>query len=508
MYLSSNYLKNFDKDLYYKILLLESFEDRNWHTAAQLAETAGIDARSIIKYLNELTKNYQRFTQISTPLFEKNGRQGFCLPATLEPIEYERFLIYLVQSTLKYQLLHEIFFEDFRTMYQFAQKHYISESTAHRKINELKLQLKEYGITLRRSSYVAQGEEMTIRMYLHMTFWRLFRGKIWPFPTISQSDVKQIATQVMSFFDVQFNEIKQRRLEYMIGAFLLRKSQKHVVKLRPELLYFLKDNSVFHRFCTFMAPSLPNYFQSETELASLFFVLMTREEYYSYPAIFQEIYAIHEQKNTWAYQALCETEQLIIKAQEERGQVAKPIPTEAKGYLLSGHVFAYLFPHIKETINGNGVHFWNQQQAKNPTLKKWMNDLLLQLWKDTKNPAFENTEFLGERYLTVLKAMPNFAPVLPEITLLLMTDLPLFEEKLLMRDLQQFFKNSYQLHFLPPNSQAEPVDLLISTSKVHGEPWARFDYFVVTQDLQIPDYLELAKKLQMIEQQKERRKRK
>ncbi len=72
-------------------------------------------------------------------------------------------------------------------MYQFAQKHYISESTAHRKINEWKQQLKAYGISLQRGDYVAQGKKEIIRLYLHMTFWQLFRGKIWPFATISQN---------------------------------------------------------------------------------------------------------------------------------------------------------------------------------------------------------------------------------------------------------------------------------------------------------------------------------
>ncbi|MGC3797862.1 M protein trans-acting positive regulator, partial [Enterococcus faecium] len=36
VYLSSEYLKHFDIDLFYKILLLESIEDQPRHTAAQL----------------------------------------------------------------------------------------------------------------------------------------------------------------------------------------------------------------------------------------------------------------------------------------------------------------------------------------------------------------------------------------------------------------------------------------------------------------------------------------
>ena len=43
------------------------------------------------------------------------------------------FLIYLVQKYAEIPVAARHFFEEFHTMYQFAQKHYISESTAHRK---------------------------------------------------------------------------------------------------------------------------------------------------------------------------------------------------------------------------------------------------------------------------------------------------------------------------------------------------------------------------------------
>ena len=110
MYLSSEYLKQFDKDLYYKILLLESFEDQAWHTATQLAQVVQLDARSVSKYLHELSKNYQQFSGKTHPLFTKNHRSGYNFYDALDSIEHERFLIYLVQSTLKFQLLHDIFF--------------------------------------------------------------------------------------------------------------------------------------------------------------------------------------------------------------------------------------------------------------------------------------------------------------------------------------------------------------------------------------------------------------
>ena len=72
MYLSSEYLKQFDKDLYYKILLLESFEDQAWHTAAQLAQVVQLDARSVSKYLNELSKTISSLAVRRTLCLQKS----------------------------------------------------------------------------------------------------------------------------------------------------------------------------------------------------------------------------------------------------------------------------------------------------------------------------------------------------------------------------------------------------------------------------------------------------
>ncbi|MBO0482110.1 helix-turn-helix domain-containing protein [Candidatus Enterococcus courvalinii] len=502
MYLSSDYLKTFDKDLYYQILLLESFEDHEWHTAAQLAQSVQLDARSVTKYLSELTKSYQRFSGKAQALFSKNRRSGYNFSTTLDPIEHERFLIYLVQSTLKFQLLHDIFFEEFRTMYQFAQKNYISESTAHRKINEWKQELHSYGITLQRRSYVAKGEEEIIRLYLHMTFWQLFRGKIWPFETISQTDVKKIADQIIDFFHVQLNEIKKRRLEYMLGAFFLRKSQKHFVILNRRKRELISNNLLFKRFCQAMAPVFPNYFQVEDELGALFLVLMTREEYYSNSQIREMIYSFHHSAETPPFKALREAERALLLYQKEQHLPEEPLSLDAENYLFSSHIFTFLFPDAKATIDGNSSDFHNHLIVRNPKLNQWLLSFFEEAKETEASLAFQNQGFLMARYLTVMKTLGAFMTQLPEITVLLMTDFPVFEEELLMASLRNFFRNDYRLVFLPANYRGREVDLLISTSKVHKKPWADLEYFIVAQELQLTDYIQLTQKLQTIQKEK------
>ena len=503
MYLSSEYLKRFDKDLYYKILLLESFEDHQWHTIAELAQTVQLDARSVAKYLNELTKNYHQFNESSQTLFMKTPRSGYSFYDTLDSIEHERFLIFLVQSTLKYQLLHDIFFEEFHTIYQFAQKQYISESTARRKINEWREQLKNYGIYLQRGTYVVQGEEEIIRLYLHMTFWQLFRGKIWPFVTISQLDVKKIAEQIMAFFNVRLNEIKKRRLEYMLGAFFLRKSQKHYVSLNERKRQLITDNPMFQKFCHWMQPVFPNYFQNEEELGALFLVLMTREEYYTDEDIREEMFAFHRRRQTPPYHALYEAKEALALYQVEQGLSEEPLTKEAETYLFSSHLFAYLFPEAKETIDGNDSDFINHLMIENSEIVQWL-DLFFETEQKVDQLAFQNTSFLMGRYLTVLKTMGAFTPKLPQITILLMTDFPLFEEQLLIEDLHRFFRNVYCLKFLPTDYRGREVDLLLSTSKVHRKPWSDLEYFIVNGELQLNDYIQLYQKFVLIQDRKDK----
>ena len=46
----------------------------------------------------------------------------------------------------------------------------------------------------------------------------------------------------------------------MLGAFFLRKSQKHYVDLNKRKRRLITDNPLFKQFCQWMQPVFPNYF--------------------------------------------------------------------------------------------------------------------------------------------------------------------------------------------------------------------------------------------------------
>lgn len=148
----------------------------------------------------------------------------------------------------------------------------------------------------------------------------------------------------------------------------------------------------------------------------------------------------------------------------------------------------------------------NHLVIENSEIKRWL-DLFFEVEQKVEHPAFKNTSFLMGRYLTVLKTMGAFTPQLPKIRILLMTDFPVFEEQLLVDGLCRFFRNDYQLMFLPTDYRGREVDLLLSTSKVNRKPWSDLEYFIVSGELQLTDYIQLFKKIKLIQEKNEKEKR-
>ncbi len=178
----------------------------------------------------------------------------------------------------------------------------------------------------------------------------------------------------------------------MLGAFFLRKSQKHYVSLNERKRQLITDNPMFQKFCHWMQPVFPNYFQNEEELGALFLVLMTREEYYTDEDIREEMFAFHRRRQTPPYHALYEAKEALALYQVEQGLSEEPLTKEAETYLFSSHLFAYLFPEAKETIDGNDSDFINHLMIENSEIIQWL-DLFFETEQKVDQLAFQNTSF-------------------------------------------------------------------------------------------------------------------
>jgi glutathione S-transferase len=497
MFVSSDTLRNFDKELSTKLLILEILEDGERHLISEISESCQLDHRKVKKYLQAITKDYEHFVGEPEPIFSFRKGHGFTWNFAGQELEKEQFLVFLIRDTLIYQLLEAVIFGKFHSVMHFSRKHFISESTTQRKLRDLKKQLAVFHLRLERGTYHLQGQEKAIRMYLSVIMWKLFRGKFWPFDVISQKEVHLCGVQIAHFFHVQLNPLKQKRLDYLIAATFLRSTQRHELMLTAEMMLCLHDNTLFLEFKEFIQTILPSYYQGNKELGYLFLTLMTREEYYQVPAIFAQIRAFHKEHHTPVYQSYQAVKQAI---RLKLGEEVEPLFKQAEGYLLSGHLVAYVFPEIH--FNLNGQRFWTELQSSQPRLIAWVNMLMERLYSNTQDEMFDTTSVLVGRYVTVLKELSIFTPRLPQIKIGLMTDLPIFEEQLLMKELQMFFRNDYRLTFLT-EWHKERADLLLTTASFSEPINQKFPSYSIKQQFTMADYFLLAEKLAEVQKEKE-----
>lgn len=486
MYLAASALQEIDYELVKKVAILELFAEEKWLTATEIARRLQMDTRSVGRIRHELMKEYQRFTGSDLPLFIRD-KQGYQMVIAENELEQEQFLIHLIRHTLSIQMLEEMIGETVDSLHGFSNAFFISETTAHRKLSEIKGRLARSGIQLRRGSYQLAGDEMNVRMYLSIYYWRLFRGKIWPFRQIDQQIVSQIADATMAFFDVDFHEMKKRRLEYLIAASLLRESQHHKIT-EATVAPYLKQNDLFDSFSREITPILPAYHQTETAVGYLYLALLTREEYYQQADKMTAIKKNYQQQEILFYQHYQQiTRQLIENLQTEDRPQGKQLLDQAQGYLLSGHLFVELFPKLERGINADS--FW-RPSLQRPMLHQWLKKHFDEIREKTGEESFSEHSLLFHRYMTILKELPEFSPHLPCIRILLLTDLPLFEEDVLIKDLTHFFKRNYRLLFLRKPSEAS-YDLCLTTSYLLWPLASGIPTVLITEELKMEDYIQL-----------------
>lgn len=149
MYINALDLQNYEKEIYFGVRLLELLNDGKTHKKNDLAETVGLDSRSVQRLLEELSKNYRRFTETELPLFERTGNQYRLLIAD-QTMEQNQFLVDLIRHSLSYRILHLLIAGKARTIKELSEKLYRSESTIRRKVKNLRKELTPLDIAIDR----------------------------------------------------------------------------------------------------------------------------------------------------------------------------------------------------------------------------------------------------------------------------------------------------------------------------------------------------------------------
>lgn len=479
MYIKAVELQNYEKDIYFGVRLLELMDDGQAHKKGDLAEAVALDTRSVQRLLEELSKNYRRFTEADLPLFEKTGNSYRLLIAN-QTMEQNQFLVDLIRHSLAYRLLSLLIAGKARTIKELSDLLFRSESTIRRKLKELHKELRPLQLTIERGEVLFQAPEPVVRMYLSVYYWRSFRGKDWPFAPLQHELVGTISRTIQRFFQVDLNPIKEQRLEYLVAAHLLREVQHYSLDEELESQKMLANDPLFNDFYRQLKPVMPAYFHKRVSLGNLFLNLLTREEYYHVPAITEKIHRLLAKESLSVMAEVEAMNQLLEKKINDRATWKKFQALQAENYLISGHLYHRLFPMIRFNINGKA--FWTTITQQQPKLVAFVTEILAD--------QGGSESILFGRYLSVLRRLPELT-VQPVLRIFLQTDLPEFEETILKEDLRQFLANDFQVVF---TEILENSDLCLTTSLLDDDE--DVPTLAITQELQMSDYFALLQLLQ------------
>ena len=479
MYIKALELKHYEKDVYLSVRVLELMDDGKLYKKSDLAERLKLDVRSVQRLLSELSKLYQRFTETDLPLFEKKGN-SYRLIIAAQTMEENQFLVDLIRHSLAYRLLNLLIIENVRTIKELSDKLYRSESTIRRKLKELRKELSPLQLTIQRGEVLFQAPESVVRMYLSVYYWRLFRGKNWPFTLLQHEPIKKISREIQLFFQVELNPIKAQRLEYLVAAHLLREVQQHGLKNASNTQSALNDDPLFNDFARQLRPIMPVYFRKQAPLGNLFLHLLTREEYYRVPTIAEKIHSLLAKAPFFVIHEVEAMYQVLEKKINDSGTWENFQALHAENYLISGHLYHHLFPMIRFNINGKA--FWTKVTQQQPKLAAFVSELLAD--------QGGSESILFGRYLSVLRRLPELT-VQPVLRIFLQTDLPEFEETLLKEDLHRFLANDFQIVFTESMTVS---DVCLTTSLLYEDE--EVPTLTITQELRMTDYFALLRLLQ------------
>lgn len=479
MHIRAVEIQSYDKNIYYSLCLLELMADGKVYKQADLADLLAVDVRSVQRLFEELSKNYNHFTETKLPLFKKIGPR-YQLMIADQPLEQEQFAIDLIRRSLAFRLLELVIAGQAKTVRDLSKKLYRSESTIRRKLKELAEKLEPLQLTVERGRVVFKAPESVVRMYLSVYYWRLFRGKIWPFAPLHYQMIQKISNGIQAFFQVALNPLKAQRLEYLVGAHLLREAQHYTVEDPLASQAVLAADSLFKEFYTQLRPIMPAYFQTPRAMGNLFLNLLTREEYYHVPTITNKIHQLLAQEPFLVMQEVATIDQSLKKKIDDPAVWKKFIDLQAEDYLISGHLYYRLFPMIHFNINGEA--FWTNITQQQPQLVTFVSEILAEHGGES---------ILFGRYLSVLRRLTELINR-PTLGIFLQTDLPEFEETILKEDLRRFLANEYQVLFVEEKSEGN----LCLTTSILSEADQDLPTLLITQELRMSDYLALLQLLQ------------
>lgn len=462
----------FGKSIETKISMINYlFNKQNWITTDELAKETGNERKTILKYLSELEEAAKIFGESGFQLLSSKGRGVYLSAKSVN--EINKFIFWMTDDSLFSKLFKSFFFETAINLTKWSYENFVSESTARRKISEMKVLLKKFDIQIisKKGIYFVKGDEKQIRYIYYYLFWNIYKGREWPFFNIPEEKVTLLLQEILNEYSLNLPYQIEKQLTYIFAINITRYFQNNSIHLTDEWNSYKEINrKIFHEFE--IKTIIQKYFYiSNNEINFLLIYLQTRYSFYSSVYGMKEALDIHKQLKTDVYQAYISFVSLF---ENEFKYSINSLDTKKKLFIqsniLSIHFKAKLFPKFtKELVN---EELFLEQHF--PNLIKRMNIFCNKLYAESKNSIFLETKYLTNRYLQLFSFFDSMNTFEKNIGIYFETDFPALPSRMLKDQISSLFSNFfnitiYTMEDLDQLTKYMPnVDLVISTNETLG----------------------------------------
>lgn len=134
-------------------------------TVSELSREFNITQTKIRTILKRLEDRIYKFNHpnLTYTLSKKKG-VSFSTP---ENGDLKELSAYIIRQSPLVQLFSSIFFETFISVARYSQRHFLSEATVRRYLNKIREILRNYDLTITKSSFEIAGSENQIRFFIY-----------------------------------------------------------------------------------------------------------------------------------------------------------------------------------------------------------------------------------------------------------------------------------------------------------------------------------------------------
>ncbi|EOL43380.1 helix-turn-helix domain-containing protein [Enterococcus caccae] len=422
-----------------------------------LSKELELNAKTIIRSIKKLKKlfiHYQLENQLAIGCHERNL---FYLKRD-NNLYLEIFLVQYLSDLPEIIFLKTIIEGNSGSTDKLIETMSISESSLRRRANKINRWLKKYNMSLKRGSWELLGEEEQIRALVLDFYWFAYQGQKQKLMILAKENSRQLCTKLISFFNMQINDLQKEMLSRMIQITVWRHQSGYKVRIKKHWKQYIENSAVFTNFIRSM--------ETEREVTKLNFeeltyiYLMIQAYFLAYVGSNMQAFLIEEHylKKTTCYAMTLTTSRKLRqvfwgeKINHSKKSVVAFLGFHLYYDLISGFFFEKV--QLKTVFEENYPIF---------TCK--LNEAVDELIKENLYYQSIPKEALNFRYFMILSSL--ISPVYNEkrIFICLMTDLPLEMEVDIGNRITNFFMNKFNLVviYARTSNSISYVDIILTT---------------------------------------------